>query len=119
MCLNRLYGNHRSATIHVFSDEKDPDSFGTLLRTLTPEAHAAIRFHLSESLPISLRHMIAADVFVMAKSTLSWTAAFLSAGRVYQPTADLSPTGLQSTSTIGTTGLDLPLQLCVKSGAAE
>ena len=94
MCLNRLYGNHHKATIHVFSDEKDPDSFGTLLRTLTPEAHAAIRFHLSESLPISLRHMIAADVFVMAKSTLSWTAAFLSAGRVYQPTADMSPTEL-------------------------
>ena len=94
MCLNRLYGNHHHATIHVFSDEKDPDSFGTLLRTLTPEAHAAIRFHLSESLPISLRHMIAADVFVMAKSTLSWTAAFLSAGRVYQPTADMSPTEL-------------------------
>ena len=94
MCLNRLYGNHHNAAIHVFSDEKDPDSFGTLLRTLTPEAHAAIRFHLSESLPISLRHMIAADVFVMAKSTLSWTAAFISAGRVYQPTADMSPTEL-------------------------
>ena len=67
----------RSTVVHIFSEGRHTD-FGSLLRV------PHVRFHLNEPLEVTFHHLVSADALIMAKSTLSDCAAFLSAGRVFE-----------------------------------
>jgi len=41
--------------------------------------------HIDEAIDVSFHRMVSADCFLLAKSSLSWAAAFLSEGRLFSP----------------------------------
>ena len=67
----------RGASVHIFSEGAQQD-FGPLLKV------PRVRFHLNTPIDSTFHHLVSADALVMAKSTLSDCAAFLSEGRVFE-----------------------------------
>lgn len=68
----------RAAHVHVFSEGRAAD-----FEMLTLVPNAKVHLHLGAPLMATFHHMAMADSLVMASSTLSDTAAFLSRGRVF------------------------------------
>eukprot|EP00966_Prymnesium_polylepis_P258922 5980464-Prymnesium_polylepis.1 len=64
-------------SVHIFSQGRAAD-FGSLLKV------PRVRLHLNTPLESTFHHLVSADALVMAKSTLSDCAAFLSEGRIFQ-----------------------------------
>ena len=61
--------------VHIFSEGLSPAEFGPIGKL--PHVH----FHLNEPLAETFHHLVHGDALVMAASTLSDVAAWLSAGR--------------------------------------
>jgi len=71
--LREEYPQRSGVRVHVFSEGNESAfhfGFNASMHLSTPEAEA---FH----------HLVAADALVIATSTFSWTAAFISVGRVF------------------------------------
>ncbi|KAL1530594.1 hypothetical protein AB1Y20_001494 [Prymnesium parvum] len=67
----------RKPSVHVFSQGAAAD-FGSVLKL------PRVQLHLNEPLEVTFHHLVSADVLIMAKSTLSDCAAFLSGGRLFE-----------------------------------
>lgn len=84
----------KSVVLRVFSQGK-PDDF--------PALHSfGVEFHLNEDLFLTFDSLVQADVLVMAKSCLSYSAALLSRGvKIYEPTGHRPLPGWQVTRNDG------------------
>jgi hypothetical protein len=80
-CIQHVIGAiGADASVHIFSEGKRAD-FAYLWDNVTKP----LAFHLSEEPLTTFHHMVAADALVVAKSTFSLAAAFLSTNRFFFP----------------------------------
>ena len=61
--------------IHIYSEGKVKD--------LSIKDHSRLRFHLNEDLITTFHSLVKAKIFIMAKSSLSYSAGILNENKVY------------------------------------
>lgn len=76
-CVASVLKRHPSSSLHVYSEGSK--SSLSYLDEFNPV------FHLESDLKSTFHHMVMADAFIMAKSSLSWSASFISTGIIYSP----------------------------------
>ena len=75
---------HKGKTIYVHLVSEGPvNKFRSLIDKLSKRDIKAVKLHLNIDLRVAFHHLVSADALVMAKSSLSWAAAYVSAGEIY------------------------------------
>ena len=103
-CITKVKDGHpKMDVIHVFSQGKKK-MFQTLLRKVGRELN--FKFHLDEDLKETFHRMVLANVLILGRSTLSWSAGYLNKdGEIYSTYDDLGiNNGIYASDIVGWKG---------------